>query len=115
MEFKSFSAINLARCKQWHDPYVWSLSDWATAVTGELGEACNIIKKLNRLNGGIQQLTNEGKSREEFIDMLAKEIADTFTYLDLLAQVAGIDLEKSIIDKFNEISRREKLPFFIEK
>ena len=32
----------------------WSLSDWVTALTGEVGEAANVIKKLNRVRDGIR-------------------------------------------------------------
>lgn len=37
---------------------------------------------------------------------LAVEIADTFIYLDLLAQSQGIDLETAVIDKFNRTSTK---------
>lgn len=74
----------------------WSLTDWTTAVAGELGEAANIIKKIRR---GDMTL-------EEARPALAKELADTQTYLDLLAMAAGIDLGRATIDKFNEVSER---------
>ena len=51
MTFKYFSEINLLRAKTWHTNGIeeWSLSDWAVAMVGEAGEACNQIKKFNRL------------------------------------------------------------------
>ena len=57
MQFNDFSVFNLRRCEASngfnHKLGDWSLSDWMTAVTGELGEAANIAKKLNRVRDGI--------------------------------------------------------------
>jgi NTP pyrophosphatase (non-canonical NTP hydrolase) len=74
----------------------WSLTDWCTAVTGELGEAANIIKKIRRGDFSLEDARAE----------LAKELADVQTYLDLLAMAAGVDLGKATIAKFNEVSER---------
>lgn len=74
----------------------WALSEWANAVTGELGEAANIIKKITRGDLTLDEARTD----------LAKELADVQTYLDLLALRAGIDLGKATIDKFNEVSER---------
>lgn len=81
----------------------WSLSDWATATAGELGEAANIVKKIRRGDFTLE----EGK------EMLAKELADIQTYLDLWAMAAGIDLGQATIDKFNEVSKRVDSDVFI--
>ncbi|MGB0903188.1 hypothetical protein, partial [Halocynthiibacter sp.] len=64
----------------------------------ELGEAANIAKKLNRVRDGI---TGNKETPEELRQKLAGEIADTFIYLDLLAQSQGIDLEDAVIRTFN--------------
>ena len=74
----------------------WSLNDWGVAVTGELGEACSILKQVRR---GDMTL-------EEARPALAKELADVATYLDILADQAGIDLGDAIVQKFNEVSKR---------
>lgn len=81
----------------------WSLTDWTTAVAGELGEAANIIKKIRR---GDMTL-------DEARPALAKELADTQTYLDLLAMAANIDLGQATIEKFNEVSARVNSNIFI--
>jgi NTP pyrophosphatase (non-canonical NTP hydrolase) len=70
---------------------------------GELGEAANIVKKLNRIRDGIPGNTI---SENELKENLAKEIADVFIYLDLMAQSQGLNLEKIVIEKFNETSRK---------
>ena len=74
----------------------WCLAQWSNATLGELGEAPNIIKKIDR--GGLTL----GEARP----LLAKELADTQTYLDILAYRAGIDLGAATIDKWNEVSER---------
>ena len=78
----------------------WSLSQWSNAVLGELGEAANLIKKIERGDFTLDE------TREE----LAKEFADVMTYLDLLAMRAGVDLGRATIDKFNEVSDRVGSP-----
>ena len=74
----------------------WALSTWSNAVLGELGEAANLIKKIER--GDI--------TLEDARPALAKEFADVLTYLDILAMRAGVDLGRATIDKFNEVSVR---------
>jgi len=74
----------------------WSLGEWVCAITGELGEAANIIKKVKR--GDI--------SLEEARPEIAKELADVQIYLDILAKQCGVDLGKATIEKFNEVSER---------
>ena len=101
----SFSRVNRRRCEALngfnHDLNSWSLSDWLTATAGELGEAANVIKKLNRVRDGINGNT---RTEEELRKQLRMELADTFIYLDLLAQAAGINLEAAVIETFNNKS-----------
>lgn len=107
MEFAEFSTINKTRCESAdgfdHHLEDWSLSDWMTATLGELGEAANIAKKLNRVRDGIP---GNDMGEDELRQELADEIADTFIYLDLLAQREGIDLAGAIASKFNRTSRK---------
>jgi NTP pyrophosphatase (non-canonical NTP hydrolase) len=74
----------------------WCLAQWSNAVCGELGEAANIIKKIER--GDI--------TLEEARPHLARELADVQTYLDILAFRAGVDLGEATIQKWNEVSER---------
>jgi len=85
-----------------HRLHTWSLSDWMTALTGEVGEAANIIKKLNRVRDNIP---GNKETKEELIQALGEELADIYIYLDLLIQAAGFD--QSIIEKkFNKTSKK---------
>ena len=105
--FDNFSAINRERCESPkgfnHKLNSWSLSDWITATLGELGEAANVVKKLNRIRDGIP---GNNKSKEELTEDLKKEVADTFIYLDLLCQSEGFSLEDAVRQKFNEKSKK---------
>lgn len=74
-----------------------------TAVAGELGEAANVVKKLNRVRDGIPGNT---ETESQLRSALADEVADTFIYLDLLAQAAGFDLSSAIADKFQKTSAK---------
>jgi len=74
---------------------------WGCALAGEVGEACNIIKKLIR--DGMDAVNANGC---RYIDLLPSELADVFIYLELTARHFNIDLETSIIDKINEIEKK---------
>lgn len=107
MDMKEFSERNLRRCEAAngfnHAISSWSLSDWMTATVGELGEAANIAKKLNRVRDGIP---GNDESEEQLRASLADELADTFIYLDLLAQSQGICLAEAVDVKFSKTSTK---------
>jgi NTP pyrophosphatase (non-canonical NTP hydrolase) len=107
LNLEAFSKRNRERCESPegfnHALNSWSLSDWMTAVLGELGEAANVAKKLNRVRDGIPgNKETEAELRAKF----ARELADTFIYLDLTAQAAGIDLPQVVVDVFNAKSEQ---------
>lgn len=103
----TFSERNRRRCEHEegfnHALSAWSLSDWVTAVTGELGEAANVVKKLKRIRDGIPGNT---ETEDELRRNLADELADTVIYLDLLAQAAGFDLDTIRDAKFEKTSEK---------
>lgn len=107
MDLGYFSEVNARRCEAKeafnHQLKDWSLSDWITAAAGEMGEAANVIKKLNRIRDGIP---GNKETEDELWILLGKEIADTVCYLDLLATRAGFSLEEILVSKFNEVSDR---------
>ena len=107
MDMNEFSKENLMRCQSPkgfnHALDSWSLSDWFTATLGELGEASNIAKKLNRVRDGIP---GNSETPEQLRQNLADEIADTFIYLDLLAQSQGINLATAVRNKFDRTSEK---------
>lgn len=113
MTFQRFSALNHARCRDGfnHQLSDWSASDWMTATMGELGEAANIVKKLNRYRDGIN---GNKEAEDELRRKLASEIADTFIYLDLMSQALGIDLESAVTRTFDAKSREIGYPHLID-
>lgn len=107
LTFEEFSSVNRDRSESPtgfnRKLSLWSLSDWLTATMGELGEAANFAKKLNRVRDGISGNT---ETEEELRLKFRKEIADVFIYLDLLAQSQGFSLENVVREKFNETSQK---------
>lgn len=106
MDMNEFSRENRARSESpsgfGHPINSWSLSDWMTATLGELGEAANVAKKLNRVRDGIRG-NKEGEA--ELRAKLAGELADAFIYLDLMAQSEGIVLADAVRETFDRKSR----------
>lgn len=101
LTFAELRGPNVQRCEEYFQSCKdWTISDWLMAITGELGELANVLKKIRR-----GDFTVEDK-REE----LAKEIADVNIYLDLLAAKLNIDLGKAVREKFNEVSDRRRCP-----
>lgn len=102
MTFGQFSEANRARCESPqgfnHQLGSWDTSDWFLAVFGELGEAANVAKKLNRVRDGIpgnKETPNELRAK------LRKEIGDAFVYLDLTAQAHGFTIADAAVEVFN--------------
>jgi len=99
LSFEELAIANRLRCEQIYHPVDdWSLTDWGCAAAGEMGEACNIIKKIRRRNGKIDH------NHRDLLEELGKELADTVIYLDLIAQRAGLNLGDEVRKKFNEVS-----------
>jgi NTP pyrophosphatase (non-canonical NTP hydrolase) len=71
----------------------WTFSDWATALAGEVGELCNLVKKLRR---------GDTIDRAD----IARELADVVIYADLFAQRFDFHLAAEVRQKFNEVSER---------
>ena len=105
LTFAMLREQNVARCEETrHELGVWTLTDWATALAGEVGEACNVIKKMRRSElPGPQHINGD-----PFVlyAQLQDEIGDVLTYLDLLSAAAGFSLESAVARKFNKVSER---------
>ena len=111
LTFDAFRRANATRCLKWHPAGIesWSDSDWMTAIVGELGELASLIKMRNRERDGLP-----GNKFSPTNELIAKEAADVFTYLDLFCERNGIDLGLSAAQKFNEVSARVGFPDRIE-
>lgn len=107
LTFADFRKANVQRCVKWHPEGIdsWSPSDWMTAVVGELGELGSLLKMRNRERDGLP-----GNKFSPTQKQIADELADVLTYLDLLAEVLGVDLGAAAVAKFNEVSERVGFP-----
>jgi len=105
LTFQRLRDVSWERAQHWHAGKPWSASDWMTALVGEVGEAANVIKKLNRIRDGLPG-NKAGVTEETLRADLAKELADVQIYLDLLATAVGVDLAEATRSKFNETSER---------
>ena len=74
----------------------------AVELAGETGEACNVVKKLERERHGW------AGSRDTAAH-LAEELADVIIAADLLAERYGINLSDAVKAKFNATSEERKL------
>jgi NTP pyrophosphatase (non-canonical NTP hydrolase) len=117
LTFDRFSRTNMRRHLDWPksgppSSKEWSLSDWAVAAAEEMGEVCGAIKRINRIVRGdvINGKPNDIKTVEEARLKAKKEIGDTLTYLDLLAQELDSNLGECASLAFNGVSEREGLP-----
>lgn len=106
LSFDKLRQVNVTRCENaWHKIDQWSPTDWACALAGEAGEACNLVKKLRRLDSE-PSAHREQRSREELAALIGKELADIVIYADLLAARLRLDLGEEVGKKFNEVSAR---------
>lgn len=116
MNFRDFAEANRLRCESPqgfnHAIGSWSLSDWMLAALGELGEAANIGKKLNRVRDGVP---GNKQSPDELRAAFRREAADAFIYLDLLAQSQGFQLEDAVREVFDAKSKEIGYPFMLEQ
>lgn len=105
LTFATFSKENRSRCESPdgfnHSLASWSTSDWFTAILGELGEAANIAKKLNRYRDGIP---GNKETEAALRAKLRQEIGDTFVYLDLLCQLHGFSIGDAAVEVFESKS-----------
>lgn len=93
---------NLARMKEWVSEVKLSLSFKGNELAGEVGEACNIIKKLDRERLGL-------RGSRATLEELKEELSDVIICVDLIAMEVGLDLEQAVKDKFNKTSEQRGL------
>lgn len=98
MMFSQLTKANSARCQEWDPEGKLGLLFFSNELAGEVGEACNVVKKLERERLGIP-------GSRATLDDLADELADIVIMADLVAFSSGINLEAAIARKFNRTSR----------
>lgn len=98
-DLEALRIANRVREREWDPDGAITLAYRGNELAGEVGEACNIIKKLERERIGLRG------TRATKAD-LAEELADVLICLDMIAMQAGIDLAGAVRDKFNDTSRK---------
>lgn len=86
------------------------LTYWTTALAGEVGELCNMIKKMQRVALGGIDGGSSYTAKDINKEMLREEIGGIAIYLDLLASLLDISLEDAIVKTFNEKSEKYNFP-----
>lgn len=99
---KELRSANLQRQQLWHGDAGWPFNKWRLAMNGEIGEVQNVLKKLSRSEEG---LTGNRKEDEELISLLGFELADVFTYLDLLTANQGFAMPDAFKPAGNILGR----------
>jgi len=98
VEFRDANIKRLFNTEKFKRCIEWTSDQWLKAFIGEVGELCNIDKKVDRGD-------YDGREREALAEM-EKEFADIQTYLDLWAWSKSVDLTRATVAKFNEVSDR---------
>lgn len=103
--FRTLRKANASRQEAWCDggDPAPDLAFRGVELAGEVGEALNVIKKIERERRGW-------RGSRASLDDLADELADVVICADLAAMAAGIDLEAAIVRKFNATSEKVGLP-----
>lgn len=99
MDLEEIRAANQRRHIEWAQGHEIPLLFRGVELAGEVGEACNEIKKLERTRIGIAG----GKSG---LDDLTEELADVLICVDLIAMDLEIDLGEAVRQKFNKTSAK---------
>lgn len=95
-EYTTLREANIARATEWQGDKV-DASFRGNELGGEVGEALNVIKKLERQRLGI-------KGSRDSVEHLAEELADVIICTDLIAMMYDINLNKAVAEKFNMTS-----------
>lgn len=97
--FNSLRIANCLRQAEWDRDAKIDLAYRAMELGGEVGEALNVCKKLERERRGI-------RGSRATTQQLAEELADVIICVDLIAAGEGIDLWAAVRDKFNATSEK---------
>jgi hypothetical protein len=90
-EYLTLREANIARNKEWDTGNQLDGSFRGNELAGEVGEACNVIKKLERERMGIDG---------------SRDTADVVICSGLIAMHYAIDLDAAVARKFNATSEK---------
>lgn len=95
-------SANVVRQAEWDPTDAITIEYRGNELAGEVGELCNLIKKVARERIGLR-----GTRATQV--QLQEELADVVICLDLIAMHLEIDLAWAVRVKFNQTSRKYNL------
>lgn len=106
LSFETLRKANIERDKEWNPDKKLTPLFRATELAGEVGEALNVVKKIEREKLGL-------RGSKDTPEHLAMELADIMICVDLLAMEYNIDIGEAVACKFNQTSRQRDLNIYI--
>jgi NTP pyrophosphatase (non-canonical NTP hydrolase) len=97
--FTTLQEANAARQKEWDAGNQITLAYRGNELAGEVGEACNVIKKIERERLGI-------RGSRDTVEHLMEELADVIICAYLCAMDVDGDLDAAVARKFNATSEK---------
>lgn len=114
LDFETLRITNKNRCEnELHPLNSWLPSQWSNAMAGEVGETCNLTKKMDRLLDPKMKRNMNKTSDMKMIKLIERaggEIGDIVIYADLLASRLGLKLADCVRISFNNKSDELELP-----
>lgn len=110
LTFEQLSATNAFRTRtEFHAVDDWYPWEWSNAMAGEVGEACNLTKKMRRIyfphEKSLARLNKPGQQTlTELEEAFAGEVADAVIYGDLAMTRIRRNLGDEVRKKFNSKS-----------
>lgn len=106
LSFDTLRKANIERDKEWNPDKKLTPLFRATELAGEVGEALNVVKKLEREKLGLV-------GSRATLEQLRNELADIMICVDLLAMEYGINMAEGTAAKFNDTSFQRGLHIMI--
>jgi NTP pyrophosphatase (non-canonical NTP hydrolase) len=102
---KRLRAVNVLRAAEDFKTYDNAgILYFTTSLAGEVGELCNLIKKLERHKIGGPDHGHTTKIADITPEKIRDEIGGIQIYLDLLASLLDTDIEEAVTETFNNVS-----------
>lgn len=114
MKLATLRAANDARQALWSGVEKADLPFRGLELAGEVGELCNLVKKLHRHRAGIAgNRAADPLAEDRLLAEIFEELGDVLVSLDLLASDLGLDLGPAAIEKFNRVSEKTGIPVWL--
>ncbi|MGK7753760.1 hypothetical protein [Roseovarius sp. C03] len=114
MRLDTLRAANIERQTLWPGVAAVDLPFRGLELAGEIGELCNLVKKLHRHRGAIAgNRAADPLVEDKLLAEIFEELGDALVSLDLLAMDLGLDLGPAAVEKFNRVSERVGIPVYI--